>query len=237
MCTVSYYKDTKRIIITSNRDENINRPLALAPEKYYNGLDVIIYPLDPVARGTWFCAKDDGSILVLLNGAEVKHKPAPPYRKSRGLILLDLIQSSDFIKSWNEINLKDIEPFTIVASIHERLYQCRWNTINKSIQILDSTIANIWSSTTLYSPEVIYKRKEWFEEFLKSKKEFIEPDDFIEFHSNTQKNDTQNGLIINRNQIMLTKNITQCILEKNKIFFKHYDLITKESTEITISLR
>ena len=37
MCTVSFYRDNSKVIITSNRDEHINRPSAISLKKHRTG--------------------------------------------------------------------------------------------------------------------------------------------------------------------------------------------------------
>ena len=60
----------------------------------------IIFPKDPKAGGTWYAIDEFGTILVLLNGADEKHKVQLPYRKSRGLIVLDIISSGSPKDFW-----------------------------------------------------------------------------------------------------------------------------------------
>jgi len=233
MCTVSFYRDNSKVIITSNRDEHINRPSAISLKKTSYGAKTVYYPKDPQAGGTWFVVNSIGFVFVLLNGAKDKHIPNPPYRKSRGLILLDIINSNNFLEEWNLINLSNIEPFTVIAFVNHQLFQICWNEVEKSLIQLDSNKAYIWSSSTLYSEAIISKRERWFSEFLNQNKETICSDDFISFHTNTQKNDTQNGLVINRNNSMLTKNITQCEITKNNFTLTHLDLISKKKSIIS----
>ena len=59
------------------------------------------------------------------------------YRKSRGLIALDLIASKDILKTWQITDLTDIEPFTIVFFNGNELYQLQWDEFEKSTQNLD----------------------------------------------------------------------------------------------------
>ena len=94
MCTVSYYKSDEFIVITSNRDESALRPSAVSPQKRSLIQSWACYPIDPLHNGTWFAINQHKNILVLLNGAEKKHTYTPPYKKSRGLILLELIDST-----------------------------------------------------------------------------------------------------------------------------------------------
>ena len=72
--------------------ENIQRENAAAPDFHILPNKKIIFPKDAKAGGTWFAAADTGVIAVLLNGAFKKHIAQPPYRKSRGLILLEIMQ-------------------------------------------------------------------------------------------------------------------------------------------------
>ena len=233
MCTVSFYKGNSKVIITSNRDENINRPLALPPTKITLEHSIVYCPLDPLHNGTWFVINHKGNVFVLLNGAEQKHTPNPRYRKSRGLILLDIINSNNFHKGWNLINLSNIEPFTIIAFVDDQLFQIRWNEMEKSLIQLETNKPYIWSSTTLYNEDIISKRERWFSEFLNQRNDDICSEDLISFHTNTQKNDNQNGLVMNRNNSMLTKNITQCEITEDRFTLTHFDLISKEKTVIS----
>lgn len=230
MCTVSFYKDTEKVVITHNRDEHISRPLALDPQKILMGNKIVYCPIDPKSNGTWFALENIGNVFVLLNGAEKKHTSSPPYKKSRGLILLDIVASENFLKTWKEIDLYNIEPFTIIAFVNYKLFQLRWNENEKLLVRLETEKAHIWSSTTLYSDEIIKKREIWFSEFLIQKQQIFSSNDFINFHNS--KNDLQNGLIINRNQQILTKNITQCEIKKNEFTLTHFDLIRDKKTVI-----
>ena len=108
MCTVSFVQTNDTIIITSNRDEKTLRPSAIPPRSYTVNGKNLIFPKDPKAGGTWFVANAYGVILVLLNGAYEKHEVLLPYRKSRGLIVLDMISSLSPKDFWSEIDLENI---------------------------------------------------------------------------------------------------------------------------------
>ena len=122
MCTVSFVNVNNKIIITSNRDEKIIRPSAIPPKNYnINGKNVI-FPKDPKAGGTWYVVDEKGTVLVLLNGADEKHQVEPLYRKSRGLIVLELISENSPKDFWNKIDLENIEPFTLVLFQENQLF-------------------------------------------------------------------------------------------------------------------
>ncbi|SNR50716.1 NRDE family protein [Flavobacterium sp. ov086] len=227
MCTVSFVNNNGVVVITSNRDEKVIRPGALAPRNYcLNGKNVM-YPKDPKAGGTWFAVDESGTVLVLLNGGIKKHNPVFLYRKSRGLIALDMISSLSPKDFWNEINLEDIEPFTLVLYQSEELYELIWDGFAKWKTPLDQTRNHIWSSVTLYSDEIRKRRSDWFFDFLKDKNE-ISALGMLDFHRNTQSDDSENGLIINRENTLKTLSVTQVVIKQNKGTMKYYDLIKTE---------
>ena len=122
MCTVSFIKSREKIIITSNRDEQTARPNAWKPEVNYINHKKIIFPQDPKAGGTWFAADENNNIGVLLNGAFEKHIRSSYYRKSRGLILLDIMSADSPYTEFCRIDLYEIEPFTLILYQNESLY-------------------------------------------------------------------------------------------------------------------
>jgi len=236
MCTVSFVNNKDVVIITSNRDEKVIRPSALPPKSYTCNGKNVMYPKDPKAGGTWFVIDADGTVLVLLNGGIEKHKVQFSYRKSRGLIALDVICSDSPKDFWKEINLEDIEPFTLVLYQGKKLYELIWDGLIKRKTQLDETQNHIWSSVTLYSDEVRKKRSSWFFNFLKDKKE-IAARDMLNFHSNTEGDDSENGLIINRENTLKTLSITQVIIEQNKSVIEYHDLVmAKEFSTAFISI-
>ena len=224
MCTVSFVNSNGQAILTSNRDEKVVRESAIEPKSYLINNKNVIFPKDPKAGGTWFATNEDNAIMVLLNGAAEKHLLKNNYRKSRGLIVLDLISSNSPIKEWRLIDLSEIEPFTIVLFQNQKLYQLRWNEIEKETIALDASKNYIWSSSTLYSRDIRKKRANWFFTFVDAKPE-VSPDELFNFHRYTEKNNKENGLIINRNDTLKTVSITQAVIEKNKVEIFYNDLI------------
>lgn len=236
MCTVSFVNANGKIIITSNRDEKIIRPNAIEPKTYHINQKKIIFPKDNKAGGTWYAIDEHSNVLVLLNGAEEKHVLKDSYRKSRGLIVLDLISSESPLEAWNAIDLDHIEPFTLVLFESQKLYQLRWNESEKSTLELETNQSHIWSSSTLYSKEIREKRANWFYTFLDTKPE-VNEEELFNFHRYTEEENTEHGLVINRNDILKTLSITQTILEQNKVAIHYSDLIAeKEYSNVFISV-
>jgi uncharacterized protein with NRDE domain len=223
MCTVSFVVANGKTIITSNRDEKILRPNAIEPKNYLINNKNIIFPKDQKAGGTWYAVRDDATVIVLLNGATEKHQLKESYRKSRGLIVLDLISSDSILKAWDNISLENIEPFTLVFFQDNQLYQLRWNEIEKETTALDTNENHIWSSSTLYSSAIREKRANWFHTFLDAKPE-VNEQELFNFHRYTEEENQEHGLVINRNDVLKTLSITQTVINNNKVVLSHFDL-------------
>lgn len=226
MCTVSFVCSNDRIIITSNRDEQVLRP-AIAPKNYHINDKKIFFPKDPRAGGTWYAVDEKGNVLVLLNGAAEKHQWNPPYRRSRGLIVLDLMGSPSVLQTWQDINLDNVEPFTLVSFENQQLHQLRWNGISKEDIALNAAQNHIWSSSTLYSKEIREQRAQWFSVFLETRPE-VTADEMFQFHRYTETENQHFGLVINREEQLKTLSITQTVIEKNKIALHYHDLVAQK---------
>jgi len=228
MCTVSFVSSNGKTIITSNRDEKVLRPSAIEPKNYQINTKNVFFPKDPKAGGTWFAVDENSNVLVLLNGAEEKHILKEKYNRSRGLIVLELIGETSPLEMWQTIDLENVEPFTLVLFENQKLYQLRWNEIEKTTVALDVTQNHIWSSSTLYSAAIREKRANWFYNFLDAKPEVNEAELF-NFHRYTEEENPEHGLVINRNDALKTLSITQAVVEKNKVQMTHYDLMKNDS--------
>ena len=234
MCTVSFVRVNNSVIITSNRDEHIQRKNAAAPAFHVLENKKIIFPKDAKAGGTWFAAADNGVVAVLLNGAFVKHIAKPPYRKSRGLILLEIIEAGSALDFFNEINPDNIEPFTVILYQPGSLHELRWDGNCKHQKLLDTSGNYIWSSATLYSDEVIDRRKNLFDQFINAEKK-ITADLICDFHGYNH-GDEENGFIINRQTGLKTFSITQAVVKPDNICFLHTDLLQHQKFQETLHI-
>lgn len=227
MCTVSFIKSGSKFIITSNRDEKTIRPVALKPQQYCINNKRITFPKDVKAGGTWFAVDEHANVAVLLNGALVNHTEKEKYTRSRGLILLDIISTEFPLQQWQNISLTGIEPFTIILFEKGKLFQIQWDETTKHTLALNENDSYIWSSVTLYTDEIRREREEWFTEFTTTRKN-ITAEDLQHFHMNNNSNNTENGLVINRNNIVKTFSVSQTVIEINKVNLFHFDLHSKE---------
>ncbi|MEM8846997.1 MAG: NRDE family protein [Bacteroidota bacterium] len=233
MCTVSFIANKGNYFITSNRDEHVSRPTAFEPKKELVNDMEIVFPKDPKAGGTWFAINELGHVGVLLNGAFKRHKSTGNYRKSRGLVLLDIMSKESPESYVNEIDLKGIEPFTLVLFQQGRLMELRWDENEKHGKPLSTSQSYIWSSATLYDEDAIQHRASLFSNFMKST-ERLNPENIVDFHSNNHS-DFENGFIIDRETGLKTFSVTQAILKEDDTSLHHFDLLNDKKSMISFN--
>lgn len=224
MCTVTFIPLKDRVLITSNRDEQLIREPAALPEAIEMTTGKILFPKDGRAGGTWVALHNNGNAMVLMNGAFKKHKHNPPYRKSRGLIFLDIFDTPDPVIAFEKIDLQGIEPFTIVIWAYATLTEARWDGRDKFIIPLPATVPYIWSSATLYDDEVIALRKKWFSKWLEETP-FITAETIRTFHEFGGNGDESISLKMNRNGLLQTVSITGIELLRNKAVMHYKDFL------------
>jgi len=236
MCTVSFVPSGNSCFFTSSRDEYAERPMALLPELYeVNGLK-ILYPKDPKGGGSWIAVNESGNIVVLLNGAIKAHQPEAFYRKSRGLIVLDLISSISILDAFEDYDCTGIEPFTVILFEDSNLWSGKWDGKMKWLESLNSHKPQIWSSVTLYSPDLIRKREAWFNDWVNG---HAHPGtlDIMQFHQKGGDADPRNRILMNRDGKLFTNSISLIRLTQEKASFRYLDLRSGETSERFLELK
>ncbi|PWV53986.1 NRDE family protein [Chitinophaga sp. S165] len=235
MCTVTFIPTASGIHLTSNRDEQVNRGRAIDPAYFSGDGYKLVFPKDPDAGGSWIALKDNGDALVLLNGAFIKHLRKPPYRRSRGQIVLDIIKAADPEQQFNEIDLEGIEPFTLVLFTKGVLWECRWDGFGKHRLLLDAGTAYIWSSVTLYDDEETLERRQWFRDWLDQRNDRISTEEIFSFHQHAGKGDVRNSLVMNRENKVRTVSITSILIGGSQLRMRYRDLQSGSDAERSFS--
>ncbi|HLF44898.1 MAG TPA: NRDE family protein [Chitinophagaceae bacterium] len=223
MCTVTFIPLKDRVYLTSNRDEKISRKKAFIPEPGRYNNQHFLFPKDADAGGAWILAKENGDAAVLLNGAFVNHVHQPPYRKSRGIILLDLMVEDKPTAHFTNMNLENIEPFTVILKECDTLNELRWDGKKHYVKKLSGQEPMIWSSATLYDPLVIKQREAWFFEFIKNNPTPSQ-EDIFSFHQFTGGGDLRNDLLMYRDGVYSTVSITSIELTNDQTSMIYLDL-------------
>lgn len=218
MCTVTYLPiNNKEFILTSNRDEDVNRPTAIPIKEYVIDNKNLFFPKDPKANGTWIAQDTKGYTLCLLNGAYQKHEVKSTYKKSRGLVLLDFYKFNCPTNFSANYDFMGIEPFTLIivyaCSNTDKilLYELKWDGHKANLIAHDSTLPQIWSSITLYTVDIIEERRNWFNKWLALNK-LNTADDVLFFHHFGGNGSIENDLIINRGQ---KRTVSICCINKS----------------------
>jgi Transport and Golgi organisation 2 len=236
MCTVTVIPSGNSVYFTSSRDENAGRPSAEFPRVHeIQGLRCL-YPKDPPGGGSWIAAQESGCVAILLNGAIKAHITASAYRKSRGMVLLDLISNFSPADSFEEIDFSGIEPFTVILFEDGNLYSGKWDGRMKWLEPLNSKIPHIWSSVTLYDPEAILKRERWFHNWLRETP-YPGTLDIFHFHQKGGDGDPFNDILMNRQGKLFTNSISSIRLSRDSAAFRYLDLCTGESAETFLSIQ
>lgn len=234
MCTVTYIPVNGKILLTSNRDEKGVRKKAASPVVHTIGQNKVLFPQDTHAGGTWIGASEAGSVMVLLNGGFIKHEPAATYRKSRGLIFLEILSQQSALSVYKKINLLGIEPFTLIIWEDGCLHECRWSGEERYIREVDPTQPHIWSSVTLYTQDIIQKREQWFAAWLEQHPH-PNSEDIVSFHLFGGSGDSENDIRMNRNNEMLTVSVTNIICDNQSVTMFYNDIIHQEQHQLSLS--
>jgi hypothetical protein len=226
MCTLSFYPkpDNNGFILTFSRDEMPNRSSIEIVKDEERGL---IYPKDALHGGTWLAINQTtGRFTCLLNGAFEIHKRQLPYRKSRGLVLLESFEYLDIEDFWNRYDFSNIEPFTMISSENNHFLELRWDGFKRHSRQVNKDKPEIWSSCTLYNQKVRNTRAGWFSDFLKNKKEVLDAAHLWLFHQTPHIEEPENGILMHRPLGPVTVSVTQLnyYFSSQNIDFQYHEL-------------
>ena len=228
MCTVTYIPVNKtNFILTSSRDVPFVREKAVPPREYVEDGVTLTYPKDGKAGGTWIGTSSKNRLICLLNGGFTNHLPKSNYAKSRGIIVKELLKETDIDFALSEINLTNIEPFTLVIvdwNANLRLLEFVWDGTKKHIKELPQKM-HIWSSATLYDDKMKKMRETWFMEWQNNFcPKHLEDDEIFDnylyrilsFHKNAGVGNPEIDILMRREKVG-TVSITQVSRKHNSI--------------------
>lgn len=221
MCLVSYIPLEGGYILSSNRDEFVDRNAVELKESEI-GLFKVSYPLDSQG-GSWIIASDRGRHVVLLNGAFNNHKRTPPYRKSRGVMMKESYEFEDIVDFFELYDFVGMEPFTMVILDKEALYEFRWDGYVKHVKQLNKEV-HIWSSCTLYDEVQQEKRAALLRDELEnvSSKSL---ESFAKAHLYHNEEAPEGGLKVRLLENLMTISHTQIMKSKGQMRLVHTDLL------------
>ncbi|HHH49982.1 MAG TPA: hypothetical protein ENK52_03275 [Saprospiraceae bacterium] len=235
MCTVSYVPTAKNeFILSSNRDEAASR----SPQNISHILNdetQLLFPRDTAAGGTWIVATNRNQVVCLLNGAFEKHQHLPPYRRSRGLMVLDFFAFKTARQFFHHYELEGMEPFTFIVYDDGELFEFRWDGKEKYLKELNIQKAHVWSSATLYPKAIREKRAQWFWDWYEQSSS-VDLKSILHLHKNGGNGDPRNDYVMNRDGKVQTLSITLVIKKEHQIEMQYHDLLRKGVKTKTIDL-
>lgn len=199
MCTVSYLPlGNSDFILTSSRDVPYARERADYPKKYIEDGVELWYPKDGKAGGTWIGVSSKNRLICLLNGGFEYHTSLSHYKKSRGLIVKQLLKVDDIRKGLDEIELAGVEQFTLTIvdwNSEFELLEFVWDGVEKHQKKMPHKPA-IWSSSTLYDKNIKQLRKDWFSEWQNENE--INQKNILDFHHTAGIGDPRIDVLMDR---------------------------------------
>lgn len=233
MCTVVFIPYNGKYFIASLRDEHPDRSIAKLPILSQSKSNKYISPIDPQGGGTWVGINNTGSVIVLLNGGFINHLKKEFYKKSRGQIVIELLSVNHPVKLWNEIELENIEPFTLIVWSESTLMQLVWDGEKKYKTQVNANKAQIWSSSTLYNEHEKFDRKKKYEEWINSSDD-ISRSFLLDFFE--KGNDENESVFIRNSPEIKTLSYTCIEITKdlsNSIIYQ--DFISDSITKLSIT--
>jgi hypothetical protein len=230
MCTLTVVKHKHQIIFTFNRDEDKLRK-TIPPLSYHIDSNSVQYisPKDTVAGGTWIAMANNRNVAFILNGGKEKHKRKLPYKYSRGRIILDLLQYENPVDYLTKASFKGVEPFTLITYLGEVLRELVWNGETTSLTIVSIESMKMWSSSTLYAPEIKEARLLQLETLpatIIQSKESIK-----EWH---QKAKIDGGLLYEGIPQVATVSTSQLLLKQTHGIFEYDDLLSGKQISLQL---
>jgi Transport and Golgi organisation 2 len=225
MCTVTYLPNAAGFILTHNRDEAPARSPQNISRAPSTG-DLLLFPRDTRVGGAWIVASRSGDTACLLNGAFIKHRHEPPYRRSRGLMLLDYFDYPPTARNnfFENYSFDGIEPFTFLLFQKNRALQFRWDGHQKHLLPLPPDAPHFWCSATLYPPEMQDKREQVFRSWLDQNPN-PQPAGLLRLHRQGSVGDPENDFVMNRGGRVCTVSITQVLRTPDSTVLRYHDLL------------
>ena len=225
MCTVSYIPTPAGFLLTHNRDEAPDRSGA-GIHRVNTARDALIFPRDTRAGGTWIAAARSGKTACILNGAETKHRHEPPYRRSRGLLLLDFFDFPDPEPFFQNYSFEGIEPFTFLFFQENTVIEFRWDGQSRRLRRLPPDQPAFWCSATLYAPEMQEKRAAVFHQWLNARTEPPTAAAAHRLHREGRVGDPENDFVMQRGGRVQTVSITQIVRHSGRLEMQYQELHT-----------
>src|SRR5713226_410824 len=152
MCTLTFVPTEDGYLVGMNRDELLTRPEAFPPKIFEKGGMEVVYPREP-SGGTWIACNSHGNLLALLNRDGGESPNRGEKRKTRGLVIPELIVESDSSNTdfhYRQMTLDGLFPFRLVGVFWRERVINEWR----------------WDGVASQKSQFPWARKHWFSSSL-----------------------------------------------------------------------
>jgi hypothetical protein len=218
MCTITYLPlPGGSALLTHSRDESLVRPAARFPVRQQRGTRYLLFPQDPEGGGSWIATDEKQRLVCLMNGGKGQHEPRPPYRMSRGQVLLDAAAASTAKEFISHYPLYEIEPFTILFFEQKKSLQITalvWDGQEKYSRNYAPEQPYIWSAPQIYPSNEQQLRERWFRQWLRETPS-LDSEAAMQLH--TQEKDDQSYSLLLQHELARTVSVTQATIKAGSI--------------------
>lgn len=152
MCTLTFIPRNEGYLAGMNRDELLTRPTALLPRIHSQDGMEYVCPQEP-SGGTWIACNSLGNLLALLNWNEIGVERLGEKRRTRGLVIPDLIPVKDASSTdggLDRLSLDGVFPFRLIGVFHDERQLIEWRWDGSRIQRIESAWARKhWFSSSI----------------------------------------------------------------------------------------
>lgn len=226
MCTLTLAPIGTKQVITINRDEAPERRADDPVIRERSGKQLWLAP-EPVS-GSSNVVFDiiNHRLAVLLNGAFESHEHKPPYRVSRGVVILDSFDYDSLGAMKRLYDFTGIEPFTLLCFQEGKMEEMRWDGAKVHCSEPKVDKPAIWSSAKLYPAEVIRNREEAFANWL-NRNQRIYAQQLFDMHQREGDDSRGPGFRMNYKDFVKTVSITQFTFTGNRVALRYLDLMRR----------
>lgn len=184
MCTVTWLRHNHGdYAVFFNRDEQRRRATAHPPAVHNTGGVRYLAALDGEAGGTWLAANEHGLTLGLLNYYEAEHVWRACQPRSRGLLVLSLIDEPELdevTRRVRDLRADEYHPFILVAFDRRTTRAHTWD--GRRIGVRDLGEEDLPLSTSSFdTPSVLARRGTAFRR-LRETQHGLTPASLQQFH-------------------------------------------------------
>lgn len=159
MCTLAWDNSAGRLWVVFNRDEQRTRAPSTGVRWHPGTHAPFACATDPEGGGTWFAASTAGFAVALLNHHPAVHQPDPQSRRSRGLLVTDLVNARsprDGLTRLKGMDLRAYAPFHLFFLSPEAVAGMTWDGSEVSIRLPGERFL----TTSSHDPDGVARRRE-----------------------------------------------------------------------------